>query len=84
MAGLASEPLLAIHPAELAKLGRSSGEQVRVRSARGDVVMTVVEDSSVDRHVVAARFTQSIDGDLDAAALVDASLLATDVRLENL
>jgi NADH-quinone oxidoreductase subunit G len=84
MAGLASEPLLAIHPAELAKLGRSSGEKVRVRSARGDVVMTVTADDSVDRHVVAARFTQSVGSDADAAALVDGAELATDVRLENL
>jgi NADH-quinone oxidoreductase subunit G len=82
MAGLATEPVLAIHPGELAKLGLNSGDQIRIRSARGAVVMRVSADVGVDRHVVAARFTQdpSVAGDI--ASLLDASTQATDVRME--
>ena len=82
MVGLPMEPALSIHPAELAKLGLSSGDDIRVRSARGAVVMTVVADDTVDRHVVAARFSQAAGDDDDACALVDCSASATDVRLE--
>jgi NADH-quinone oxidoreductase subunit G len=84
MSGLATSPTLRIHPSELAKLGLATGDKVRIRSARGAVEIATTADESVDRHVVAARFTQDVAGEYDLAALIDSSLLATDVRLETL
>jgi NADH-quinone oxidoreductase subunit G len=84
MAGLAVSPTLRIHPSELAKLGVATGDKVRVRSGRASIEIATTADESVDRHVVAARFTQDVAGEYDLAALIDSSLLATDVRLETL
>jgi NADH-quinone oxidoreductase subunit G len=82
--GLAATPMLRIHPAELDKLGVATGEKVRVRSAKGSIEIMVTADESIDRHVVAAQFTQDVAGECDLAALIDASLLVTDVRLETI
>ena len=82
--GLAATPTLRIHPSELDKLGVTTGEKVRVRSAKGSIEIAVTADASIDRHVVAARFTQDVAGECDLAALIDASLLATDIRLETI
>jgi NADH-quinone oxidoreductase subunit G len=84
MSGLVASPTLRVHPTELAKLGLAPGDKVRVRSARAAVEIATTADESVDRRVVAARFTQDVAGEYDLAALIDASLLATDVRLETL
>ncbi|HEY5274152.1 MAG TPA: NADH-quinone oxidoreductase subunit NuoG [Acidimicrobiales bacterium] len=84
MQGLASSPTLRVHPSELAKLGVTSGDKVRVRSASGSVEIATTADESIDRHVVASRFTQDVAGECDLAALIEASLLATDVRLETI
>jgi anaerobic selenocysteine-containing dehydrogenase len=84
MRTLASVPTLFVHPSELAKLGVATGDKVRVRSAKGDLEVEVTGDESIDRHVVAARFTQSVGADADLAALLDATSLATDVRLETI
>jgi NADH-quinone oxidoreductase subunit G len=80
--GLATAPSLRVHPSELDKLGVAPGEKVRIRSARGSIELAVTADESIDRHVVASRFTQDSAGECDLASLIDASLLATDVRLE--
>jgi NADH-quinone oxidoreductase subunit G len=84
MSGLAASPTLRVHPSELAKLGVAAGDKVRVRSARASVEIATTADESIGRHVVAARFTQDVAGQYDLAALIDVSLLATDVHLETL
>jgi len=84
MRTLAVEPRLFVHPSELAKLGVAAGDKVRVRSLRGDLEIAVTSDESIDRHVVAARFTQLVGSDTDLGALLDAASLATDVRLETI
>jgi NADH-quinone oxidoreductase subunit G len=82
--GLAGTPTLQVHPFELDKLGVESGGRVRIRSENGSVEITVTADEGIDRQVVAARFTQDAAGACDLAKLIDASLLATDVRLETI
>jgi NADH-quinone oxidoreductase subunit G len=82
--GLATAPTLRVHPAELAALGVAEGDRVRVISAKAAVVIAVTADESIDRRVVAARFTQDVAGECDLAALIDAASLATDVRLETI
>jgi NADH-quinone oxidoreductase subunit G len=82
--GLAVAPTLRVNPSEIAKLGVVDGGKIRVSSPKGSTEVTVTADESIDRRVVAARFSQDAAGESDLAALIDASWLATDVRLETI
>ena len=81
LAGLAREAVLGVHPAELARLGLSSGERLRVRSAHGEIEITAEADERLPRAVVVT--SANILG-ADALSLIAADELATDVRLETL
>jgi len=78
LAGLVADAGLRANPHDLEKLGVGDGGQVRVKSARGDVVLPAVADGSVPRGVA------SIDFNLDgaAAALIDVRQPVVDVRME--
>ncbi|MCU1494130.1 MAG: hypothetical protein JWO62_1894, partial [Acidimicrobiaceae bacterium] len=83
-----------VHPAELARLGVAPGGQVRLRSARGELVVDVAGDPALERGVVvldanvlpagAARAVaeRAVPESEVAAWLVAADAVVTDVRLE--
>ncbi|MGH9068847.1 MAG: molybdopterin oxidoreductase family protein, partial [Acidimicrobiales bacterium] len=79
LAGLGSEPSLAVNPHDLDRLGRASGEQVRVITPRTSLVLTAVADPGVPRGSAALAFNLAGEG---AADLIDAASPVTDVRLE--
>jgi assimilatory nitrate reductase catalytic subunit len=73
------------NPYDLDRLGLGNGDPVRVRSARGALVLPARADSGVPRGVVAVDFNLGLgDGPANAAAaLIDATTPVTDVRLES-
>ena len=75
-----------MHPAELVEqLGVAEGDQVRVRSARGELVLRVGAPTprSPDEVAVMAFNAAPVD-EPGASSLIDASSAATDVRLETI
>jgi anaerobic selenocysteine-containing dehydrogenase len=76
---------LAANPADLDRLGVGTGDRVRVRSRRTDVVIEVVADHSMPPGVVSLGFNLARDeSGVNAAALIDASMAVVDVRLETI
>ena len=80
-------PLVArANPYDLDRLGASTGDRVRVRSARGELILSAESDEGVPRGVVAIDFNvpggESAPGNA-AATLIDSRQLVTDVRLES-
>jgi NADH-quinone oxidoreductase subunit G len=79
---------LRAHSHDLEKLGVAAGGPLRVRSARGEVVLDAVADDRVPRGVAAIDFNLAIAGDgvhdglAAAAALIDSRQAVVDVRLE--
>ena len=90
LAGLAPGPVLAANPHDLDVLGVASGEAVRVRSARGALVLEVVADAAVVAGTGAIGFNlgpRAGDGAQEtggAGSLIDAGQTVVDVRLETL
>ncbi len=74
------------NPYDLDRLGASTGDRVKVRSARGELVLVARADEGVPRGVVAVDFNvpggESAPGNA-AATLIDSRQLVTDVRLES-
>ena len=73
------------HPAVLEPLGVAAGELVRVRSARGSLVLPATPDATLSRAVVAVDFNVPAAGAGPAnavAVLIDAGAPVTDVVLE--
>jgi predicted molibdopterin-dependent oxidoreductase YjgC len=70
------------HPHDLEKLGLGEGGSVRVKSARGDVVLEAVADERVPRGVVSVDFNLETDGKSAAGALIDSRQPVMDVRME--
>ncbi len=74
------------NPRDLDRLGASTGDRVKVRSARGELVLPARSDEGVPRGVVAIDFNvpggESAPGNA-AATLIDSRELVTDVRLES-
>jgi len=79
LAQLAPEQVLRANPADLERLGVAPGGAVRLRSARGELVVPARPDEGVPSGVVA--LSANAVGP-DPGELVDATALATDVRLE--
>ncbi len=74
------------NPYDLDRLGARTGDQVRVRSARGALVLTAEADDGVPRGVVAVDFNVPNGPDSPANAvssLIDSRSLVTDVRMES-
>jgi NADH-quinone oxidoreductase subunit G len=74
------------HPHDLDRLGAKTGDRVKVRSARGELVLAAESDEGVARGVVAIDF--NVPGGESAppnavATLIDSRQLVTDVRLES-
>jgi predicted molibdopterin-dependent oxidoreductase YjgC len=81
-------PVLTVraNPYDLDRLGAGTGDQVRLRSARGELTLPAEADEGVPRGVVAVDFNvpggESAPGNA-AATLIDSRQLVTDVRLES-
>jgi predicted molibdopterin-dependent oxidoreductase YjgC len=74
------------NPYDLDRLGARTGDRVRVRSARGELILAAESDEGVARGVVAIDF--NVPGGESAppnavATLIDSRQLVTDVRLES-
>jgi NADH-quinone oxidoreductase subunit G len=74
------------NPYDLDRLGAHSGDRVKVRSARGELILSAESDEGVARGVVAIDF--NVPGGESAppnavATLIDSRQLVTDVRLES-
>jgi NADH-quinone oxidoreductase subunit G len=80
-------PLVArANPYDLDRLGAKTGDRVRVRSARGELVLTAEADAGVPRGVVAIDFNVPLGSPAPANAvstLIDSRQPVTDVRLES-
>ena len=74
------------NPHDLDRLGASTGDRVKVRSARGELILPAEGDEGVARGVVAIDFNvpggESAPGNA-VATLIDSRQLVTDVRLES-
>jgi NADH-quinone oxidoreductase subunit G len=70
---------LRAHPHDLGHLGVTTGDQVRVTSARGSLTLGAVADASVLRGSAVLPFNQPGPG---AADLIDARQPVTDLRVE--
>ena len=74
------------NPYDLDRLGARTGDRVKVRSARGELILAAEADEGVPRGVVAMDF--NVPGGESAppnavATLIDSRELVTDVRLES-
>jgi NADH-quinone oxidoreductase subunit G len=74
------------NPYDLDRLGAATGDRVKVRSARGELILAAESDEGVARGVVAIDF--NVPGGETAppnavATLIDSRQLVTDVRLES-
>ncbi len=83
---LVPELVARANPYDLDRLGAATGDRVKVRSARGELILPAASDAGVPRGVVAIDFNvpggESAPGNA-AATLIDARQLVTDVRLES-
>jgi len=87
LAQLVPEANAAANPSELARLGVEPGDRVRVSSPRGAVVLAARADEGVPKGVLAIDFNLSGSdggGSNAAAALIDATAVVNEVRLETL
>jgi predicted molibdopterin-dependent oxidoreductase YjgC len=90
LAALVVPAVVRAHPHDLEKLGIGDGGPVRVRSARGELVLDAVADGSVPRGVAAIDFNLDTEkatatggsGRTAAASLIDSRQAVVDVRLE--
>jgi anaerobic selenocysteine-containing dehydrogenase len=73
------------NPYDLDRLGAGTGDRVKVRSARGELVLPARADENVPRGCVAIDFNvPSAESPGNAAAtLIDSRQLVTDVRMES-
>lgn len=79
LVGLIDAPTLRMNATDLERLGVGDGDRVNVTSTRTTVVMEVAADDSVPRGTASVPFQHP---DLDVGALIDATSLVTDVRVE--
>ncbi len=74
------------NPYDLDRLGAGTGDRVKVRSARGELVLPARADEDVPRGCVAIDFnvpSAESPGNNAAAMLIDSRQLVTDVRMES-
>ena len=80
-------PLVArANPYDLDRLGAKTGDQVRVRSARGELVLAAEADAGIPRGAVAIDFNVphgTLSPGNAVATLIDSRSPVTDVRLES-
>jgi anaerobic selenocysteine-containing dehydrogenase len=81
LAPLAPGSPLRVNPADLDRLGLSSGARVRVTSSRTTLVLVAHADAGVPKGTALLWFNQPGGG---AADLIDVTGAVTDVRVETL
>ena len=83
---LVPELVARANPYDLDRLGAATGDRVKVRSARGELILAAESDEGVPRGVVAIDFNvpggESAPGNA-VATLIDSRQVVTDVRLES-
>ncbi len=79
LAALVTGPRLRVNPADLGRLGVSTGDRVRVSSSRMSLVLDVAADAHVLRGSAVLAFNTVGEG---AADLIDAGQSVTDLRIE--
>jgi NADH-quinone oxidoreductase subunit G len=79
LAPLAAPPCLRVHPADLGRMGVTTGARVRVSSSRTTLLLDVAADPNVLRGSAVLVFNAPGDG---AAELIDAAHTVTDLRVE--
>ena len=83
---LVPELVARANPYDLDRLGATTGDRVKVRSARGELTLPAEADAGVPRGVVAIDFNvpggESAPGNA-VATLIDSRAPVTDVRLES-
>jgi NADH-quinone oxidoreductase subunit G len=82
LATLAPPPQVRANPADLERLGLGTGDAVRIRSARGSLVLDAVAADDVPRGVVEIGFNLVDGAGGGASALISADEPVVDVRLE--
>ncbi|HZU80248.1 MAG TPA: molybdopterin-dependent oxidoreductase, partial [Acidimicrobiales bacterium] len=82
LAALTGTAAVRVHPSELERLGVHSGGQVRLRSARGALVLEALADTGVARGVAVVPFNLEADDGTGVSALIDAAVAVVDVRME--
>jgi NADH-quinone oxidoreductase subunit G len=70
-----------VHPLDLDRVGVADGDEVKLVSASGSVVLPLVADPAVQRGTVWAPFNMAAT---DVADIIDATRPVTDVRIERL
>jgi NADH-quinone oxidoreductase subunit G len=83
LAGLVVPGILRANPQDLADLGITAGDRVRLRSATASADVPVEPDPSLPRKVVAADFNVPL-GDGTVADLIDRAFPVVDLRMESL
>ena len=83
LAGLVVPGVLRANPQDLADLGSSAGDRVRLRSATASAEVPVEPDPSLPRKVVSADFNVPL-GDGTIADLIDRAFPVVDLRMESL
>jgi NADH-quinone oxidoreductase subunit G len=87
LAQLVDEASALANPSDLARLGVGTGDRVRVSSPRGQVELVAEGDLGVPKGVLVIDFNLADPGQAHhnaAAALIDATAVINDVRLETL
>jgi NADH-quinone oxidoreductase subunit G len=79
LAPLAAGPCLRAHPADLGRMGVTTGDRVRVSSSRKSLLLDVAADPHVLRGSAVLVFNAPGEG---AAELIDAAETVTDLRVE--
>jgi anaerobic selenocysteine-containing dehydrogenase len=82
LAGLVVPGILRANPQDLADLGISAGDRVRLRSATTSAEVPVEPDPSLPRKVVAADFNVPL-GNGTVADLIDRAFPIVDLRMES-
>jgi formylmethanofuran dehydrogenase subunit D len=83
---LADSAVAKVNPYDLDRIGVTTGDSVRLRSARTTAVVAVEADAEVVRGTVLMEFNLRSDGEprVTVADLIDASAVVTDLRMESL
>jgi len=82
LAPLAGSAVARLHPSELERAGAQSGDRLKLRSARGELVLEAHGDHGLPTGVVWVPFNLEGDDEAGVSALIDATAAVTDVRLE--
>ncbi len=82
LAPLARPQELRVAPEAMAHLGVEPGDELRVRSARGEVVVRAVGDGGVPAGVALLQFNAAPVHETSASALVDWSVRAVEIEVE--